>query len=95
MTYLDDLLVSGIYISTNENQAYYGVSVNDRDLMKDNKPIGHATLFTSIIESKKRGKNIFILGDYNDADDKNKNISNYKLGFTNRVRSVNSFTSHI
>ena len=52
-------------------------------------------LFTSIIESKKRGKNIFILGDYNDADDKNKNISNYKLGFTNRVRSVNSFTSHI
>ena len=95
MTYLNDLLVSGIYILTNENQAYYGVSVNDRDLMKNNKPIGHATLFTSIIESKKRGKNIFILGDYNDTDDKNKNISNYKSGFTNRVRSVNSFTSNI
>ena len=63
--YLDDLLVSGTYIAHGAGVAYYGVAVNDRELMAKNLPIGHSILFNSIILAKKKGLYKFIVGDYN------------------------------
>jgi len=83
---LNGVLVSGAYIAHGTDIAYYGVAVNDRELMAENLPIGHSILFKSIILAKKKGLNKFIVGDYNFVEDEKINaITKYKKGFVNSM----------
>ena len=83
---LNGVLVSGAYIVHGTDIAYYGVAVNDRELMAENLPIGHSILFQSIILAKKKGLNKFIVGDYNFVEDEKINaITKYKKGFVNSM----------
>jgi len=83
---LNGVLVSGAYIVHGTDIAYYGVAVNDRELMAENLPIGHSILFKSIILAKKKGLNKFIVGDYNFVEDEKINaITKYKKGFVNSM----------
>ncbi|MEG2791993.1 MAG: hypothetical protein RSA98_10480, partial [Odoribacter sp.] len=46
--YLENELVASVLVLTSQFEAYYGVAVNNRDLMAENKPIGHALLLEAI-----------------------------------------------
>ena len=86
--YLEGQLVSGAYIAHGSEIAYYGVAVNDRELMSKKLPIGHAILYNSILFAKKKGLSKFILGSLNySEDDKVNAILKYKKGFTNTITS--------
>lgn len=86
--YLECKLVSGVYIIHGSKSAYYGVAVNDRELMLKNLPIGHAILYESILFAKRKGLNKFILGSLNYGEDEKMNaILKYKKGFTNTISS--------
>ncbi len=86
--YFEGKLVSGAYIAHGTETAYYGVAVNDRDLMSQNLPIGHYVLFKSILEAKKIGLSKFVLGNLNfQNDDKANAILKFKKGFTNTITS--------
>jgi len=86
--YNKDLLVSGAHIIHGTDVAYYGVAVNDRGLMAENKPLGHAILFKSIIYAKEIGLQKFILGNIETSNDNKINdIIKYKKGFTNTLAS--------
>lgn len=84
--YLNEKLVSGAYIIYGSKIAYYGVAVNDRELMAKNLPIGHSILFSSIIHAKEKGLQLFILGNIGiTIDEKVNEIVKYKKGFSNTV----------
>lgn len=86
--YLEGKLVSGVYIIHGSEIAYYGVGVNDRELMLKNLPIGHAILYESILFAKKKGLNKFMLGSLNYVEDEKVNaILKFKKGFTNTITS--------
>ena len=91
----ENKLVGGTYVLLGLKNAYYGVGAYDRDLMKQNIPIGHFPLFSSIIYAKKLKKTSFDLGYiYSDSiDEKEKNIFNFKNGFSNLLHSsvINNF----
>lgn len=80
-----DLLFGNSWINTNSNIEY----LNEYHV-NEFKNLSFFDNSVQVIENPKISSD-----KINDADDKNKNISNYKSGFTNRVRSVNSFTSNI
>ena len=81
-------LVSGAYNLYGSDVAYYGVAVNDRELMAKNLPIGHAVLFKSILYAKEIGLKKFILGTIEKTSDiKINDILKYKKGFTNTLES--------
>jgi len=91
--HLNDKLVSGAYIIHGSVSAYYGVAVNDRELMSQNLPIGHAILYTSMIHAKTKKQEVFILGTTNNnLDEKALDIMKYKRGFTNML---NTKTKHL
>lgn len=86
--YLNEKLVSGAFIIYGSKTAYYGVAVNDRELMAKNLPIGHSILFSSIIHAKEKGIKLFILGNIGiTTDEKVNDIVKYKKGFTNTVEA--------
>lgn len=88
MGYLNDSLVSAVYVCLSKTEAYYGVAVNDRELMAQNLPIGHATLMEAIIQSKKHGISKFNLGNVEVKEDpKLQSISKYKRGFTGEIET--------
>lgn len=86
--WLNEKLVSGAYIIHGSKEAYYGVAVNDRELMAKKLPIGHSILFFSIIHAKEIGLQLFINGRIGHNDDEKANdIIKYKKGFTNTTRA--------
>lgn len=86
MGYLDTELVCGVYVCISKKQAYYGVAVNNRDLMAENKPLGHALLLEAIHKTKEMGIKQFVLGEVSGSDDvKTSAINRYKRGFTNTI----------
>lgn len=90
--FLNDELVSGCYIIHNTQMAYYGVAVNNRELMARNIPIGHYVLFHSILYSKAIGVKRIILGNVDlSNDDKINAIIHYKNGFSNTVEAKRKF----
>lgn len=87
--YLNNVLVSGVYTAYGKAKAYYGVAVNNRDLMAQHLPIGHVLLIEAILKAKQDGLEQFILGDVAvSGDEKLDAIAKYKRGFTNSVDSV-------
>lgn len=81
--YLDGNLVSAVFVLNSISESYYGVAVNDRNLMANNLPLGHFLLLKAIFYSKEKGYNRFILGNVNNSDDlKIDAIAKYKRGFS-------------
>jgi hypothetical protein len=96
LSFLNDDIVSGSYVIHNTEISYYGVAVNNRDLMAQNIPIGHYTLFNSILQAKSLGIKKFILGNINLSDDEKINaIIRYKKGFSNTVKTNIKFVVNI
>ena len=90
--HFNNKLVSGAYIIHGSESVYYGVAVNDRELMSQNLPIGHATLYSSMIYAKEKKLNYFILGNSNESEDgKVKDINKYKKGFTNTINAKTKY----
>ncbi|MEG1737813.1 MAG: hypothetical protein RR137_07035 [Odoribacter sp.] len=81
--YLENELVASVLVLTSQFEAYYGVAVNNRDLMAENKPIGHALLLEAIFEAKRNGLKNFCLGNVTYSKDEKLNaIAKYKRGFS-------------
>jgi hypothetical protein len=81
-------LVSGNYVILGGQEAYYGVSVNDRELMANRVAVGHWPLLASILEARRCGMRSFNLGVVGPefATDKERGIAMFKRGFTDRLR---------
>ena len=82
---LQEELVSAAYFLCPDKICYYGSSASRRDLF--DKPLSHAIIWQAILESKKRGLNLFNIGatyesKINDSVTyKEKNIAYFKEGF--------------
>lgn len=84
--YLESRLVTATLVLNGDGDCYYGVCVNDRDLMAQNLPIGHYGLYKSILLAKEKGFAKFNFGDVsNDSDPKVNAIVKYKRGFSNML----------
>lgn len=79
-------LVSAAFCIDHGNTTHYGVAVYDRDLFE--KPLGHASVYKSILSAKERGQDIFSLGKIFQKDtvsDKEFNIGAFKKGFCDKL----------
>lgn len=81
-------LASASIIIHNSNEAFYGVSINSEDLMREKLPINHLVLYKSIIESKSIGLTKFNFGDTSTStDSKINNINTFKNGFARQTEN--------
>lgn len=88
MGYYNSKLVTATLVLNGNKDCYYGVCVNDRDLMAQNLPIGHYGLFKSILLAKEKGFARFNFGDVsNNTDPKVNAIVKYKRGFSNLLHT--------
>lgn len=88
MGYYNDELVTATLVLNGNKDCYYGVCVNDRDLMAQNLPIGHYGLFRSILVAKEKGFEKFNFGEVSNNDDPKVNaIVKYKRGFSNLLHT--------
>lgn len=90
--YLAEELVSAVLVLTSRTEAYYGVAVNNRDYMAENKPIGHVLLLEAIFEAKRKGLKNFCLGNVTQTSDEKLNaIAKYKRGFSPLINTKISY----
>jgi len=79
-------LVSAALCIDHGNTTHYGVAVYDRDLF--DKPLGHASVYKSVMSAKDRGQGIFSLGIISQrgtVSDKEHSIGTFKKGFCDRL----------
>ncbi|MBC7861386.1 MAG: hypothetical protein IAF38_00345 [Bacteroidia bacterium] len=90
--YYKDKIASNLLILHGLEEAYYGVAVNDRELMEKNEPITHYPLLASVYHAKKIGLKKF---NFNEVDKKGDakmdSISNFKLGYSNWLELKTSY----
>lgn len=91
LAYLEGRLVSANLIMTSHTQAFYGVGINDRELMAENVPIGHYPILQAMLHAKALGKKVFDFGKLGPAyaDDKEKTIATFKKGFCQQLEFKN------
>jgi hypothetical protein len=94
--YIEKKIVGGAFIEHGEEDAYYGVGVYDRAMMKSNKPIAHHILLEAMFVAKNIGLKRFNLGkiNYDDAG-KLKNIALFKKGFSNTFELSTEYQANI
>jgi len=81
-------LVSSSFCSDHGDITYYGSAVYDRDLF--HKPLGHASVYKSMMHAKDRGQSFFSMGvicQKNTISDKEYNIGKFKKGFCDKLSS--------
>jgi len=79
-------LVSSTFCSDHGNITFYGAGVYNRDLF--DKPLGHASVYKSMMRAKDRGQGTFSMGvihQKNTISDKEYNIGNFKKGFCSKL----------
>lgn len=83
----EEQLVSGTLVLLGRDEAYYGVAVNDRKIMSLNKPLGHSTIYRSILLAKSLGLKKFNLGPiyFSGMNEKEKHIGVFKKGFSSHI----------
>ena len=87
--YLNEELATAAYFLCPHNICNYGVSASNRALF--DKPMSHALIWKAILESKKRGKYFFDIGQTYFANSeisktkKEKDIANFKKGFGGKL----------
>jgi hypothetical protein len=88
LAYLGGAIVSGSYITCATEEAYYSVGVYNRELMAEKKPVARWPIFAAALEAKRIGLKTLILGDVGPhfANDKEKDIADFKKSFTDMVR---------
>lgn len=81
--YFRDALASVAIILHGTDEAFYGVGINDRNLMEE-FPVGHFPLLSAILYAKSIGLKRFNLNEIDPAgtDEKVDNISGFKKGFS-------------
>lgn len=86
-------LAAAVLVLNNQTEAYYGVAVNDRELMARNLPVGHAILLEAIFIAKRSGIKKFNLGNVSSSsDDKLNKIAKYKRGFSSVIETKLAYT---
>lgn len=89
LSYLDDRLVGGTLVLDAINSAYYASGAYVRELF--DKPLSHAPIYQSMLNAKKRGNSMIILGEVGQMDPdmpkKELSIGWFKAGFSSTVRS--------
>ena len=95
--YLSGIIVSGSLIFHGKREAYYGVGVYNRELMKKNIAIGHYNMFSAILQAKKIGLSLFQSGFLvsSNNDQKELNIFRFKIGFSNTMKVYNRHTAKL
>ena len=90
-------LVSGVLVFLGFEEAYYAVGVNDRTLMAEKLPIGHSLMLDSILLTKKLGLKKFNIGKVGPSfsNDKERDIGNFKKGFSSAVELSSFFEVNI
>ena len=91
--YYQEKLVSGVLVLVGTDEAYYGVAVNDRNLMYDKKPIGHAIMRRSISHAKSLGLKNFNLGHIGPdfISEKDEAIGKFKSGLSSEINLKSYF----
>lgn len=91
LAFYEDKLVSANLIMTSKSQAFYGVGINDRELMATNTPIGHYPILQAMLHAKAIGKKVFDFGklgpDY--SNEKEQSIATFKKGFCQQLEIKN------
>jgi len=91
--YYQDKLVAASYILHGSETAYYGIGVYDRELMAEDLPLSHYTLYFSILHAQKLGLLYFNMGNLDPGESaKSRSIALFKKGFTTFVQSRISYT---
>lgn len=79
---LEGQLVTGMLNLLDARRGFYAVAASDRELMAADKPLAHAPLWASIVETKRAGRAVFNFGDISPAEDnKVRDINAFKRGF--------------
>lgn len=86
--FYQERLVSGVLVLFGDKEAFYGVAVNDRALMYEKKPIGHATIRRSITHAKELGLRSFNLGHVGPQflSEKEAAIGKFKSGLASEIK---------
>lgn len=94
MCFWNEELVAASLILHGRDEAYYGVAVNNRELMAKNKALGHWCVLKSIMLAKEKGLACFNLGDVGPetifSNPKESAIAKFKLGFSSQVFVTNN-----
>lgn len=85
-TSIGNELVSGCFIMHDKDTAFYAVAASDRYRMEANLPLNHFTLYSAIIEAKRKGCRSFKIGNVENTNDtKIANIARFKRGFITNI----------
>jgi hypothetical protein len=82
-------LVSAQFVLHNSTVAYYGVGVMNRELMKENIPLGHWPIIVALKKLEQLKVPTFVLSYTNKSrplSDKDESIHKFKTGFTKTKR---------
>ena len=94
--YFQAKLVTAVYVIFGKAWAYYGVGVNDRELMAENLPIAHYSMMVAINKAKDMGLKFFDMGSISvvEGEEKLNAIAKFKKGFSNTCISEISYVAN-
>ena len=95
--FLKDELVTGGYFFSDSKNVFYGSSASRRDLF--DKGLMHSIIYEAINYSATKELQTIVLGDklfnFNDAEKKLRDISNFKSGFSNQTASARHYSGKL
>ncbi len=91
--YYEGKIASNVFVLHGFTEGFYGVGVNDRQLMENKLAISHYPLLKAIYHGRELGLKYFNMNqiDKNGIDDKVNNIAKFKQGFSNIIVSKTEY----